>query len=113
MALMQGMRHDDGVLTGDSTYVQDLIPNPAFTPFLKEAESCHLRWQSGRVESGEAGGPRLGSRREWSRVSPARVIEGLARVIEGLARVIEGLARVIEGLASHLASPGQFALTVE
>ena len=37
MALMQGMRHDDGVPTGDSTYVQDVIPNPAFTPFLKEA----------------------------------------------------------------------------
>jgi len=29
------------------TYVQDVIPNPAFTPFLKEAESRGLRWQSG------------------------------------------------------------------
>ena len=29
------------------TYVQDVIPNPAFTPFLREAEKRGLRWQSG------------------------------------------------------------------
>jgi shikimate dehydrogenase len=29
------------------TYVQDVIPNPAFTPFLHEADSRGLRWQSG------------------------------------------------------------------
>jgi len=29
------------------TYVQDVIPNPAFTPFLQEAEARGLRWQSG------------------------------------------------------------------
>jgi shikimate dehydrogenase len=29
------------------TYVQDVIPNPAFTPFLQEAEKRGLRWQSG------------------------------------------------------------------
>ncbi len=29
------------------TYVQDVIPNPAFTPFLQEAEKRALRWQSG------------------------------------------------------------------
>ncbi|HKM56880.1 MAG TPA: shikimate dehydrogenase [Isosphaeraceae bacterium] len=29
------------------TYVQDVIPNPAYTPFLKEAEKRGLRWQSG------------------------------------------------------------------
>lgn len=28
-------------------YVQDVIPNPAFTPFLQEAEARGLRWQSG------------------------------------------------------------------
>lgn len=28
-------------------YVQDVIPNPAFTPFLREAESRGARWQSG------------------------------------------------------------------
>ena len=28
-------------------YVQDVIPNPAFTPFLHEAESRGLKWQSG------------------------------------------------------------------
>ncbi len=28
-------------------YVQDVIPNPAFTPFLGEAEKRGLRWQSG------------------------------------------------------------------
>jgi shikimate dehydrogenase len=32
---------------GKGTYVQDVIPNPAFTPFLKEAEQRGLRWQSG------------------------------------------------------------------
>lgn len=29
------------------TYVQDVIPNPAYTPFLQEAERRALRWQSG------------------------------------------------------------------
>jgi shikimate dehydrogenase len=29
------------------TYVQDVIPNPAYTPFLQEAEKRGLRWQSG------------------------------------------------------------------
>ncbi|HTX71826.1 MAG TPA: shikimate dehydrogenase, partial [Rectinemataceae bacterium] len=28
-------------------YVQDVIPNPAFTPFLKEADRRGVRWQSG------------------------------------------------------------------
>ncbi len=28
-------------------YVQDVIPNPAFTPFLQEAEKRGIRWQSG------------------------------------------------------------------
>jgi shikimate dehydrogenase len=28
-------------------YVQDVIPNPAFTPFLQEAEKRGVRWQSG------------------------------------------------------------------
>lgn len=28
-------------------YVQDVIPNPAFTPFLREADKRGLRWQSG------------------------------------------------------------------
>jgi shikimate dehydrogenase len=28
-------------------YVQDVIPNPAYTPFLKEAEARGLKWQSG------------------------------------------------------------------
>jgi len=32
---------------GKGTYVQDVIPNPAFTPFLKEAEKRGLKWQSG------------------------------------------------------------------
>jgi shikimate dehydrogenase len=32
---------------GKSVYVQDVIPNPAFTPFLREAESRSLKWQSG------------------------------------------------------------------
>jgi len=30
-----------------SMYVQDVIPNPAFTPFLKEADKRGLKWQSG------------------------------------------------------------------
>jgi len=30
-----------------SVYVQDVIPNPAFTPFLKEADKRGLKWQSG------------------------------------------------------------------
>jgi len=29
------------------TYVQDVIPNPAYTPFLMEADKRGLRWQSG------------------------------------------------------------------
>jgi shikimate dehydrogenase len=29
------------------TYVQDVIPNPAFTPFLQEADRRGLKWQSG------------------------------------------------------------------
>jgi len=29
------------------TYVQDVIPNPAFTPFLQEADRRGLSWQSG------------------------------------------------------------------
>ena len=32
---------------GPGLYVQDVIPNPAFTPFLAEAERRGLRWQSG------------------------------------------------------------------
>jgi shikimate dehydrogenase len=28
-------------------YVQDVIPNPAFTPFLREADRRGVRWQSG------------------------------------------------------------------
>ncbi|HVO19572.1 MAG TPA: shikimate dehydrogenase [Anaeromyxobacter sp.] len=32
---------------GKGTYVQDVIPNPAFTPFLREADQRGLRWQSG------------------------------------------------------------------
>ena len=28
-------------------YVQDVIPNPAFTPFLQEADQRGIRWQSG------------------------------------------------------------------
>lgn len=32
---------------GPGVYVQDVIPNPAFTPFLQEAERRGLRWQSG------------------------------------------------------------------
>jgi len=28
-------------------YVQDVIPNPAFTPFLQEADKRGVRWQSG------------------------------------------------------------------
>ncbi len=28
-------------------YVQDVIPNPAFTPFLQEADRRGVRWQSG------------------------------------------------------------------
>ena len=28
-------------------FVQDVIPNPAFTPFLREAERRGVRWQSG------------------------------------------------------------------
>ena len=28
-------------------YMQDVIPNPAFTPFLKEADKRGVRWQSG------------------------------------------------------------------
>lgn len=31
----------------EGTYVQDVIPNPAYTPFLREAERRGLRWQSG------------------------------------------------------------------
>jgi shikimate dehydrogenase len=31
----------------EGTYVQDVIPNPAFTPFLREADRRGLRWQSG------------------------------------------------------------------
>jgi shikimate dehydrogenase len=30
-----------------SMYVQDVIPNPAFTPFLREADKRGARWQSG------------------------------------------------------------------
>lgn len=30
-----------------SMYVQDVIPNPAFTPFLREADKRGLKWQSG------------------------------------------------------------------
>ncbi len=30
-----------------SMYVQDVIPNPAFTPFLQEADKRGLKWQSG------------------------------------------------------------------
>jgi shikimate dehydrogenase len=37
---------DYDTMTKD-TYVQDVIPNPAFTPFLREADSRGLRWQSG------------------------------------------------------------------
>ena len=32
---------------GKGVYVQDVIPNPAFTPFLKEADRRGLKWQSG------------------------------------------------------------------
>jgi len=32
---------------GKNVYVQDVIPNPAFTPFLREADKRGLRWQSG------------------------------------------------------------------
>ncbi len=32
---------------GKNVYVQDVIPNPAFTPFLQEADRRGLRWQSG------------------------------------------------------------------
>lgn len=32
---------------GNNVYVQDVIPNPAFTPFLREADKRGLRWQSG------------------------------------------------------------------
>ncbi len=32
---------------GKDVYVQDVIPNPAFTPFLQEADRRGLRWQSG------------------------------------------------------------------
>jgi shikimate dehydrogenase len=32
---------------GQGVYVQDVIPNPAFTPFLQEADRRGLRWQSG------------------------------------------------------------------
>jgi len=32
---------------GSGVYVQDVIPNPAFTPFLREADKRGLRWQSG------------------------------------------------------------------
>ncbi len=32
---------------GQDVYIQDVIPNPAFTPFLREAEKRGLRWQSG------------------------------------------------------------------
>jgi shikimate dehydrogenase len=28
-------------------YVQDVIPNPAFTPFLREADKRGVKWQSG------------------------------------------------------------------
>jgi len=35
----------DSIAAG--TYVQDVIPNPAFTPFLREADKRGLRWQSG------------------------------------------------------------------
>ncbi len=37
---------DYDAITGD-LYVQDVIPNPAFTPFLKEADRRGARWQSG------------------------------------------------------------------
>ncbi|HWR11360.1 MAG TPA: shikimate dehydrogenase [Rectinemataceae bacterium] len=37
---------DYGSVTKDM-YVQDVIPNPAFTPFLHEAELRGARWQSG------------------------------------------------------------------
>jgi shikimate dehydrogenase len=32
---------------GKDMYVQDVIPNPAFTPFLREADGRGVRWQSG------------------------------------------------------------------
>jgi len=32
---------------GEGSYVQDVIPNPSFTPFLREADKRGLRWQSG------------------------------------------------------------------
>lgn len=41
----QARHHYDSI--GRSVYVQDVIPNPAFTPFLREAESRGLKWQSG------------------------------------------------------------------
>jgi shikimate dehydrogenase len=31
----------------EGLYVQDVIPNPAYTPFLREAEARGLKWQSG------------------------------------------------------------------
>jgi len=37
---------DYDTLTRDM-YVQDVIPNPAFTPFLQEADKRGLKWQSG------------------------------------------------------------------
>jgi len=37
---------DYGTIT-KNMYVQDVIPNPAFTPFLREAEKRGVRWQSG------------------------------------------------------------------
>lgn len=37
---------DYDTLTSDM-YVQDVIPNPAFTPFLQEAEKRGVKWQSG------------------------------------------------------------------
>lgn len=32
---------------GKNVYIQDVIPNPAFTPFLREADKRGLKWQSG------------------------------------------------------------------
>jgi len=37
---------DYGTITKDM-YVQDVIPNPAYTPFLQEADKRKVRWQSG------------------------------------------------------------------
>lgn len=31
----------------DSMYVQDVIPNPAYTPFLAEAKTRGCKWQTG------------------------------------------------------------------